>query len=393
MVLELFVATSMQVTGRVAFDGEFLRLPPSGIGGYARNLIPALREVDPELDLIVLDPDWDHTVPGKRRSIRRDRRVQRAFWELVGVGKAARDAEPDLLHIPSFAAPIIGPRPLVVTIHDVIPFMLPAYRASRAMQLHLGAMRRTVSRADIVLTPSRAAADDVASELGIDPAIVRVTPEAAGPEYRPAADRERVRRELARLGITRRYIFNVGGLDVRKNVPLLLHAFAKIRSRLPEPVQLVIAGAQHSDNPSVFPPLEPVIRRLGIERDVVLTGRVSERDKVALYQAADLYVTPSFYEGFGLTALEGMACGVPTIAANRTSFPEVVGDGGLLVELDVDALASAMGLILTNDAVATDLAARGVARAAEFTWRRTAELTLDAYREAIKTYRQGQKRG
>jgi glycosyltransferase involved in cell wall biosynthesis len=374
---------------RVALDGEFLRLPPSGIGGYVRNLIPALRSADPNLDLVILEPDWDHTAPATKGSFLQDRRIQRAAWEMAGVGRATFRAKADLLHIPSFSAPLVARGPLVVTIHDVIPFLLPAYRASRAMRAHLAVMRRTIRHATLVLVPSRAAAADIVAELGIDASRIRVTPEAAGNDYRQAANIVAARQNVCRFGIDGRFIFNVGGLDARKNIPLLLHAFARFRPRLAERVQLVIAGAQHSDNPSVFPPFEPLIRRLGIENDVVLTGRVSEDDKLALYQAADLYVTPSYYEGFGLTALEAMACGVPTIAANRTSFPEVVGNGGLLVEIDDAAIAAAIELVLTNSAVAADLRERGMARAAEFSWRQTAELTLDAYREAVSSVQPG----
>jgi len=374
---------------RVALDAEFLRLPPSGIGGYVRNLFAALRDADSTLDLVLLEPEWDHRTPSLRRTPLEDRRIQRASWELAGVYRAANRARADLLHIPSFAAPVVSSGPLVVTVHDVIPFVLPAYRASRVMRAHLAVMLRTVRRADLVIAPSRAAADDIVAELGIEPWRMRVTHEATDATFVPPADREGARAAVARWGIADRYIFNVGGLDVRKNVPLLLCAFARLRSRLPERVQLVIAGAPHSDNPSVFPPLEPVVRRLGIERDVVFTGRVSEADKLALYQAADLYVTPSYYEGFGLTALEAMACGVPTIAANRTSFPEVIGDGGLLVEVDDEALVAAMELVFVNPAVANDLRQRGLARAAQFSWRRTAAQTLDVYREAITGLYQG----
>jgi glycosyltransferase involved in cell wall biosynthesis len=272
---------------------------------------------------------------------------------------------------------------LVVTIHDVIPFVLPAYRASRAMRFHLAAMRRTVRGARLVIAPSQAAADDISRVLGIAPEKIRVTLEAADDSYRPAEDPRVARERVAALGVTGRYIFNVGGLDVRKNVPLLLEAFALARPRLTERVQLVIAGAAHSDNPAVFPPLEPFIERLGVEADVVLTGRVSDADKIALYQAADLYVTPSCYEGFGLTPLEAMACGVPTIAANRTSFPEVVGDGGLLVEPDAEAIAALMEYVLTNPAASANLRQRGLERAATFSWERTARQTLDIYREAV----------
>jgi glycosyltransferase involved in cell wall biosynthesis len=373
------------LTVRIAIDGELLRLPPSGIGGYVRNLIRAIQGLDPALDLFTLFPDWDHSVPSNlgRDKPWRDRRFQRLAWEAASVEWAAARQRADLLHVPSFAAPLYARRPIVVTIHDVIPFLLPAYRASRAMRVNLALMRRTVRRAAAVIAPSNAAADDIAGVLGIERAGISVTPEAADPRCQPAPDRAALHDRFAELGIRGRYIFNIGGVDIRKNVPLLIEAFARMRPAMAEPVQLVIAGAPHSDNPAVFPPLAPIVERLGLEGAVILVGRVSEADKLALYQAADLYVTPSAYEGFGLTALEAMACGVPTIAANRTSFPEVVGDGGLLVELDADAIASMMRLVLENPDVARDLSQRGLERAATFSWTRTARQTLDVYRAVL----------
>ncbi|MEA2523724.1 MAG: hypothetical protein QOF73_951 [Thermomicrobiales bacterium] len=375
---------------RVAMEGSFLTLPPSGTGTYLRSLTHALREADPSLDLRLLMPNWEDPESLSSRSenallhrLRRDRRFRRASWELLGVASAARAERPDLLHIPHFSAPLRVGCPLVITIHDVIPLVLPAYRASRPMRLHLAAVRRTVRAARLVLTPSHAAAADVKRALGIPPERIRVTPEAAGPAYRPGDNPGHVGEVVRRFGVTGRYVFNVGGFDVRKNLPVLLEAFARVRTRLDESLQLVIAGAPHSDNPAVFPSLAPVIQRLGIERAVILPGRISEEEKVALYQGAALYATPSLYEGFGLTALEAMACGVPTVAANRTSLPEVVGDGGLLVEPDAEAFAAAMFDILTNPARALELSANGMARAAAFTWQRTAQLTLAAYREVV----------
>jgi glycosyltransferase involved in cell wall biosynthesis len=371
---------------RVAMDGSFLALPSSGTGTYLRALTAALREIEPSLDLHLLIPSWaDASRPGQGPfdRLRNDRRLRRATWELFGVASAAREARPDLLHVPHFSAPVRPRCPLVVTIHDVVPLVVPAYRATRAMRLHLAVVKRTVRAARLILTPSHAAATDVSRVLGIPPERIRVTPEAAGPAYRPADDPQRVRETTRRLGVTGRYVFNVGGLDVRKNLPVLLEAFAHLRTRLDEPLQLVIAGAAHTDNPSVYPSLTPIVHRLGLDEAVVLPGRITDDDKIALYQGAALYATPSLYEGFGLTTLEAMACGVPTLASNRTSLPEVVGDGGFLVEPDAEAFATAMLDVLTNPTLASALRFRGLARAALFTWQETARLTLAAYQESV----------
>jgi glycosyltransferase involved in cell wall biosynthesis len=187
------------------------------------------------------------------------------------------------------------------------------------------------------------------------------------------------------LGISSPYIFNIGGFDTRKNLPLLIEAFAAALPRLDAsigPVSLVIAGAPHSDNPTIFPLIEPVIRRLGVADRVNLVGRVRAAEKLALYQGAAVYCTPSLYEGFGLTPLEAMACGVPTIVSDRASLPEVVGDAGVIVPATVAAVAEALVRVLTDPGYAADLSVRAIKRAAEFSWEQTALATLEVYQEA-----------
>jgi glycosyltransferase involved in cell wall biosynthesis len=369
---------------RVAIEASILALPPSGTATYVRSLSAALRASEPDLDLHLLEPDWQDR-DGSRLvdRLRHDRRWRRLSWDAWGSARAARRANPDILHVPQFAAPLWSPCPLVVTLHDAIPFVLPEYRGSRPSRIHARLMQRTTGRAKIVLTPSQAAAADLIRVLGVPAERIRVTPEAADPIYRPDGDPARLAEVRDRFGIGERYAFNVGGLDARKNLPLLVEAFARLLPTLSEPVDLVIAGAAHTDNPALYPSLQPIVDRLGVADRVQLVGRISEEDKLALYRGADLYVTPSRYEGFGLTALEAMSCGVPTIAANRTSLPEVVGDGGLLVEPTVDDLATAMRSVLTDSDLARWLRAKGLEQAATFSWEETARLTLAAYDEVI----------
>ena len=133
-----------------------------------------------------------------------------------------------------------------------------------------------------------------------------------------------------------------------------------------------------------------MIARSGVADAVVMTGWLSDDEKVDLYQGADLYVTPSIYEGFGLTPLEAMACGTPVIAANRTSFPEVIGDAGLLIEPDVTPWRDAIVALMNDTARRTEMSEQGRVRAAEYTWRKTAELTIEAYRDAYALSRKGQ---
>jgi len=368
---------------RVALDTSFLALPPSGIGTYVRNLQAAMPAAAPDVELVPLAPDWDDDDPEGRISWRRltaDPRARRFLWDLHGVVEAASRARPALLHLPQMTAPLRPSAPLVVTVHDVIPYLLPDYRRSRAMRLNLAVMRRTIRRAARLIAPSQAAAVDISRVLGIPPSRLTVVPLAAAPDLMPA-EHDAARRFVAgRFGVHHDFVFNIGGFDRRKNLPVLIEAFAEVRAKLDRPLSLVIGGAPHTTNPHIFPDLRPLVTALGVEADVVFTGKVSDQERRQLYGAASAYATPSLYEGFGLTPLEAMACGVPTIVADRTSLPEVVADAGLVVPPTADAFANALLAMLTDRSLGARLAAAGIARARTFSWERTARETAVVYR-------------
>jgi glycosyltransferase involved in cell wall biosynthesis len=364
----------------VAIDGNFLAMPFSGIGTYLRGLTDALRAEEDALGVRVrlLEP-----APG--RFLHPGSKQHRFLWDAFGVTGgvlASGDPKPEVLHLPQMSAPLSSPVPLVATIHDVIPFVMDDYRASRAMRLYLGVMARSVKKAKWIIAPSESAKGDIVRVMGISEERIRVIPEAADPALAPAPDDRAAHLVADRWGLGGRYLFNIGGFDRRKNLPLLIESFAAAAPSLEDDVKLVIAGAPHTGNERVFPALEPVIREHGLEGRVLLTGRIPDDDRRALYQAAHAYITPSEYEGFGLTPLEAMACGVPPIVADRTSLPEVVGAAGLCVEPTVDNLAAAIVSLMTNDALHDGLSRKSLERARTFTWANAARETAGVYREA-----------
>lgn len=366
---------------KVAFDASFLALPASGIGTYVRGLTDALiaNRESLGLNIMLVEPQ-----PG--RILHPGHKLHRFAWDAIGVTPATlkQAGRPDVIHLPQMSAPLIAPAPMVVTIHDVIPLVLDDYRASRAMRTYLALMAKTSARAKLIIAPSEAAKFDISRVMGIGQDRIIAIPEAADPSLTPDDSGEAQKRVAARWGITGPFLFNIGGFDRRKNLPLTIEAFASAIPQLPADAKLVIAGAPHSGNELVFPPLQPVIDRLGVGDRVVLTGRVSDDERRALYQAATGYITASEYEGFGLTPLEAMACGVPAIVANRTSLPEVVGDAGLIVEPTEDGLAEAMVSLLTNEQLHAKLSHKSLERAAAFTWKAAAERTAEVYHRASR---------
>jgi glycosyltransferase involved in cell wall biosynthesis len=184
----------------------------------------------------------------------------------------------------------------------------------------------------------------------------------------------------ARYGLPSRYLLYLGTLEPRKNIPLLLRAFADLAQRHSE-AWLVIAGKKGWHFDEIF----HTVAALNLADRVIFTGYVDEADKPALLRGASLFVYPSVHEGFGVPVLEAMASGVPTIAGNRTSIPEIAGDGALLIDpASLPELTAALEHLYTDVAARSELAARGLAQAAKFSWRKTAEETAAVYRDAVQ---------
>ncbi|CAN5621539.1 glycosyltransferase family 1 protein [soil metagenome] len=364
---------------RICLDLTALDSPPSGIRTYVTELSRELRSFEPEIEFLPVGRSTHSGRSGRRLPPR----MSKLWWDLWLVGRASARCRSDILHVPQFSAPVRFMGKLIVTVHDVIPLTEGAYRHSRGMRVYVSLMERTVQSASVVIVPSLYVRAEVLGILNLAEERVRVVPMAASDHLSPVTVARAIPEELREVGIDGPYVLNMAGFDVRKNLPLLLEAFARFRVTSVIPYRLVIAGAPHTHNERVYPRLGAQIEALGLGEAVILTGVVSESLKLTLYQHAAMYVTTSMNEGFGMTCLEAMRCGTPVIGMNRTSLPEVIGDGGLLVEPDAELIAQLMERIATDAAFAGSLRDRGLQRAQQFSWEKTARLTLQVYRDAV----------
>jgi glycosyltransferase involved in cell wall biosynthesis len=205
---------------------------------------------------------------------------------------------------------------------------------------------------------------------------VRVIYLGHSPAFRPIADATELARIRARYALPDRFILYLGTIEPRKNLVMLLDAYEMLRTRDEAAPPLVLAGRPGWR-------CEPVLRRgreRGLEGQVRFTDWVADDDLPAIVNAAAAFVYPSLYEGFGLPPLEAMACGTPVLCSNTSSLPEVVGDGGLLLDPhDARAWAAALARVLSDECLRADLRARGLAQARQFSWERTARETLAVY--------------
>ncbi len=360
----------------IALNGWFLRSPATGTGQYLQELIRALRPLAEacgiQLALVAPQPD-----SGTRAAIARPRlggKPGKVEFEHLTFPRAARRLGARVLHVPHFGPPLRPPLPTIVTIHDLIPIVLPEYRGSLAVRAYTRLAAAGARAARIILADSESSRRDIITHLGIPPERVKVVYLAAASRYAPASD-EQVARVRAKYDLPERYVLYLGGFDVRKNVPMIVHAFSALPQEQADGWRLVIAGQLPEANSVFFP--DP---RRNAGPAVRFIGQVEEADKPALYAAAGAFVYPSLYEGFGLPPLEAMACGAPVLSSRTSSLPEVVGEAGLLLNpREIGEWVSGLNAVLGDRALRANLRARGLAQASRFSWDRTARSTLDVY--------------
>ncbi len=307
------------------------------------------------------------------------RPLVRILWEQLALPVALRRWQVDLLHAPAYVAPLVGVSRRVVTFHDLSFYLLPA-AFHRSNRLYLQTFARlTARRADRLIAVSEATRGDLIRLLGVTADRIDVVPNGVDAEFRPARDEALLTRFRQARGLPERFLLYLGTLEPRKNVPTLLRAYALARRRgVTEP--LVLAGGRGWGEAH----LTAQLAALGLREWVRQVGFVPRDEQALWYNAATLFVYPSLYEGFGLPALEAMACGTPVIAANRSALPEVVGDAGVLVDpSDEAALADALLTVLRDADLRADLARRGLARSRRFTWDATAKATVRSYARAL----------
>ncbi|MGQ9598011.1 MAG: glycosyltransferase family 4 protein [Anaerolineae bacterium] len=376
---------------RIAINAWFLDRPDTGSGQYLHGLLRAMpaAAAEHEFLLVVPYPMLDLEIPGLRAEvwtfpIRTTRpggkQLSKVLFEQVFFPRACRMWGADVAHVPYWGSPLWTSVPTVVTIHDLIPLLLPAYRGNIWARLYTWLVKQSARRAVAVLTDSLASQRDI--EIHLKPSsqtihcIYLAVGEAFCPE--PKHDDETIRQFY---GLPERYVLYLAGHDVRKNVAGLLRAFA-IVAQADSDVVLVVGGRlpARSKLPLVNP--QPLAQELDLLDRVRFIGWVEEAHKPALYRGAVCAAFPSHYEGFGLPVLEALACGTPLVTSNTSSLPEIVGDAGFAVDPDDErSLAGAILACLVDDSLATELRRRGPQQAAKFHWTTVAQDTLEVYQK------------
>ncbi len=373
---------------RVGIDAHAIGQRLTGNEVYVRSLIheyPALDQ-SAEFTAYIATPDAEAWLPEGfgRRYISRNPFVRLG----ADLSMELRKNPTDLLHV-QYTAPLFCPVPVVVTVHDVSYLEHPEYFSKfRANQLRLST-RHTLNFAKQVITVSEFSRQRIAKVYGLDPADIVVTPNGPQEQFRPLKRETSMFKVHQALGIDKPYILHVGDLHPRKNQISLIRAFGQlVRNHPALKHHLVLAGKHTWFSPQVL----AEIRRSGVEDRIVVTEFVEEDLLPSLYNAADVFVFPSWYEGFGLPAIEAMACGRPVVCSDATALPEVVDGAALLFRPDsVEDQMRAIRDLLLDAELSERMSKKSLQRAKHFNWRDTASKTLDTYYQVAEKKQQLQR--
>lgn len=294
---------------------------------------------------------------------------RRLYWDQVGLPLAAAGKQLDALFVGAFSAPRFS-KPIVMTAHDIYGVRFPDQFSGLAKYYWNTVLPQSMKHANHLVCVSEYTKNDIATHLSIPEERMTAIPLAAAPHFRILNDVERIKQRLHVLGVRPPYVLSVGTIEPRKNYTRLLEAFAFAQR---DGVQLVLVGKKGWQYEEVF----RAIRKYRLEESVVWLDYISDEDLVMLYNACELFVMPSLFEGFGLPALEAMQCGAPVLVSQNTSLPEVVGHAGVLFDpTEPDSIRERMELVLSDSSLRREMQIRSIERAAEFSWQRTATETL-----------------
>jgi glycosyltransferase involved in cell wall biosynthesis len=377
----------------IGISGLPLDYPYSGSAVYVRNLTRELPKVAPDLSfrLFTRWTRFDSDVPNNRiaspfawgnRGHGVGARLDKLAWEVGCLPVASGLRREVLLHSTYFAAPLVTSSPLVVTVHDVIPLILPGYHRSRQAELYSRFMAWNVSHAArSIITVSEHAKHDIVRVLGVREERVHVTYEAVDARFHPDQPAMALERVSAKYRLPERFALYLGGAERRKNIETLIRAWSRSGRALRDRELKLVIVARFPPPDALYPDVSGLVTAEGLERDVILLEDVDEWDKPALYARALMFCFPSLYEGFGFPPLEAMASGVPVVCSNASSLPEVVGNAALTIPPeDVEAWSDALVRLADSESQRATLANGGLQQASRFSWTRTAEQTVGIYR-------------
>jgi glycosyltransferase involved in cell wall biosynthesis len=373
------------VAPRVLIDATAVPADRGALGRYVDGLVSALGATGADLAVACQRADeerYGHLVPNGRIVAGPPaiaHRPARLAWEQSGLPLVAQQVEAAVIHSPHYSMPLRPSTPVVVTVHDLTFFTEPDAHSPVIATFYKAAIRTSARRATRLIVPSKATRDELVRVLAADPTRIDVAYHGVDHSLFHRPSPEQLRQVSDRLGLHgRSYVAYLGTLEPRKNVPALISGWAAVAADLADPPALVLAGASGWSEE-----VDEAVAAVPAHLHLVRPGYLHFNDLPGFFGGALVVAFPSTGEGFGLPALEAMACGAPVLTTHRTALPEVGGDAVAYTEPDPDSIRAALQALLRDPDRRTALGEAGYARAGEFSWAASAEAHMISYERAV----------
>ncbi len=299
-------------------------------------------------------------------------------WTQLRLSYELKKHPVDVLWLPGSTLPRYVPKQTVVTVHDIGFHRLPALYKSRQVHIHEQAMKEIAKKAARILTVSEFSGREIAEAYGIDPKKIAITPLGVDHNvYRPIKDVNAIEARLRRYHIPSPFFIAIGRMEAKKNLVNLIKAFTQFKTRrgVGDPYRLVLAGPQGFG----YDAIKREIEGSAVKSDIIELGYVPESDMPYILNGAEALIHSSWYEGFGIPQVQAMACGCPVASSNAASMPEILGDAVIYFSpAEPEHMTAALNRIASEPGLKSELRLKGVAQAAKYTWKSTAEKTLPA---------------
>lgn len=374
---------------KIGIDGRAAKwYRGTGIGTYTYQLINSINTIDKENKYLLFTPEGScsdiiFNDNFDVKSITENNKDN--FWDEVNIPNILQNSDIELYHVPQNGVGLPQDKPcsMVITLHDIIPYRMPETVGPNYLKIFLKQVPDIIPRCDGIITVSEYSKQDIIKEFGFPEDKIFVTYLAPEDIYKPLNKEFSKKLVKDYYGIDGDFILYIGGFSPRKNILGLIEAFSKYINKKGKNISLVIAGKKGISY-SIY---KNRAEELHIEDQVIFPGFISMEHLPYLYNASELFVYPSFYEGFGLPPIEAMACGVPVIASNTTSIPEILGHSAELIDpSNVDEIFEAIVRVQEDTKLKENLILKGLVKAVEFSWKDTAKKTLLAYNKILNSW-------
>jgi len=371
---------------KIGIDARMYGYAQTGIGNYIRHLLKYVLEFDKENEYVVfLLPDEYRNFNASGKRIKKIKVSSKWYgWKEQCLFPFELYKENlDLMHFTHFNSPVLYFKKSIVTIHDIIPYFFPGHKMKSLLRRtgFMAVFFSSVRKASRVIAVSENTKNDIAKYFGTNKEKIVTIYEGVDKEFKIIKDNLTMEWLKNKYRIRKPFIFYTGVWRNHKNLTGLVKAFFILKNKYKKDFQLVLGGREDP----YYPEARNAWKKLGLEKEIIRPGFIDQKELPLFYGAAKLFVIPSFYEGFGLTGLEAMACGTPVASSGKTSLPEVLEDAAVYFNPDSpEEMAEKINMVLSDEKLYNKLREKGFAQVKKYSWEKMGKETMDLYGKILK---------